>query len=239
MPLSLEKSGVIHCGKNQPNYNYIVHGNRLPVIESMVELGVIRSANGGYDGQCAAVRAKANKISGAIRRVFQLRDPRLLWPAFCSYVLPVLNYCSSAWSPSLIKNIKHIEQVQRRFTKSMPNMRDLTYEERLTKLGALSPADRRMYNDMVLTFKALHGLINCTAEDLGLTVMQTITRGGGIRLVQRVPISRTTAALFSLRVPTAWNKLPLTITSCRSLAGFKHQLMKHLHNNSVLPSSCT
>ena len=49
---------------------------------SFKDLGFVRSHDGGYAGYCQAVAAKARKIVGAVRKIFQLRKPQLLWPAF-------------------------------------------------------------------------------------------------------------------------------------------------------------
>ena len=50
-------------------------------------------------------------------------------------VRPHLEYASPVWSPSLKKHITTIENVQRRATKLVPNIRNLTYTERLKYLG--------------------------------------------------------------------------------------------------------
>ena len=94
MPLSLGKCGVMHCGKNQPCYEYYIRGNPLPIMESFKDLGVLRSGDGSYTAQCEAVSSSASKLAGAIRRLFQIKTPALLWPAFQSYALPTLMYGS-------------------------------------------------------------------------------------------------------------------------------------------------
>ena len=62
---------------------------------------------------------------------------------FHSLVRPILEYASSIWNPYKTKNIEAIENVQRRATKMLPDMKDLTYEERLRKLKLLSLRNRR------------------------------------------------------------------------------------------------
>jgi len=49
-----------------------------------------------------------------------------------------LEYCVQFWSPYLRKDILAFEGVQRRFTRLIPEMRGLTYEERLSRLGLYS-----------------------------------------------------------------------------------------------------
>jgi len=52
-------------------------------------------------------------------RCFKSRDPHLRFRAFCVYVRPLLEYCSSVWCPVYKTDIVKIEAVQRRFTKRL------------------------------------------------------------------------------------------------------------------------
>ena len=72
---------------------------------------------------------------------------------FKSLVRPILEYASSVWNPYKTKDIEAIENVQRRATKMLPDMKDLTYEERLKKLKLPSLRYRRLRGDMIETFK--------------------------------------------------------------------------------------
>ena len=58
--------------------------------------------------------------------------------AFTVYVRPLLQYASYVWSPLLLKDIKHIESVQKRFTKRLVSMADLDYS-----LQACRPRSRK------------------------------------------------------------------------------------------------
>lgn len=230
MPLSTDKCTVLHCGRSQPFNAYFIQSSQMTRVDEMKDLGVVRSSSGHYVGHCQAVVSKASKAAGAIRRAFQLRSPKLLWPAFQAYVTPILMYASAAWHPYLAKDINAIEAVQRRFTKRIHGLENMSYAARLEQLHALSLQRQRMYADMVLTYKATHSLLHCQTSDLGLAVLQSNTRGNGSRLVQRRGKSQATSALFCLRAPSTWNKIPESITSSRSIFVFKRSLRRHLHN---------
>ena len=64
-PLSIKKSSVLHCGRNQPSHAYTLCG--LPTIRmgKILNLGVIRSLSASYKDQCQAVAAKAMTSSAA------------------------------------------------------------------------------------------------------------------------------------------------------------------------------
>ena len=80
---------------------------------------------------------------------FQSRDSGLLMHAFITFVRPILEYCSVAWSPAFKKDIVRIEAVQRRFTKRL-GFSKLSYEERLASLNCESLYSRRVKCDLVM-----------------------------------------------------------------------------------------
>ena len=57
---------------------------------------------------------------------------------------------------------------------------DLYYAERLKELDTLSQERRRQYADMMFVYKALHGLVDCSAGSFGLELKTSRTRGNGI-----------------------------------------------------------
>ena len=117
MPLSVEKSAVVHCGKNQPNFKYTLNNRPISVVNSITDLGVIRSTSSAYTEHCQAAISKASRAAYVIRRAFSSRDRVLLWSAFQFYVVLIIMYCSPVWSPTLKREISAVERVQRRFTK--------------------------------------------------------------------------------------------------------------------------
>ena len=64
----------------------------------------------------------------------------------------------------MIKDIKLIESVQRRFTKRIPGLRSLSYDERLHVLGIPTLEDRRLQHDLVTFFKILNGTISTSLK---------------------------------------------------------------------------
>jgi len=75
-----------------------------------------------------------------------------------SLVRPHLEYCTAAWSPHYCKDKELIERVQRRFTRMIPDLKDLSYEQRLAKTKLWSLEDRRTRADLIEVYKIIHGL---------------------------------------------------------------------------------
>jgi len=59
------------------------------------------------------------------------RDHKILVKAYVTYVRPILEYCSAVWSPHRIDLINKLEDVQRRFTKKLNGLVNLSYDKRL------------------------------------------------------------------------------------------------------------
>ena len=58
------------------------------------------------------------------------------------------------------KDVDMLEKIQRRATKLIPGLRDLTYEERLNECGLTTLETRRLRGDQIEVFKILNGYEN-------------------------------------------------------------------------------
>ena len=85
----------------------------------------------------------ANKLVGIIRRSFMFLDEEIFVPLYKALVHSHFDYAMAVWSPHLTKYINAIEGVQRRATKMIPTLKNLTYPERLKKLKLPTLAYRR------------------------------------------------------------------------------------------------
>ena len=80
--------------------------------------------------------------------------------------------------------------------------------------------------DMIFVYKCLHSLPGCSLADVGLSLVESVTRWNGVRLVQRKG-----GALFSQRAPRTWNALPARVVTATNISSFKHELFKYLFDN--------
>ena len=71
------------------------------------------------------------------------------------YLRSTFEYNSVTWSPMLTKDIVCIEKVQRRFTKRLPGLKNLTYQGRLNHLNLITLELRRLHLDLTMCYKII------------------------------------------------------------------------------------
>ena len=74
--------------------------------------------------------------------------------------------------------------------------------------------------DIIFVYKCLNSLHACSLTDVGLSLVESVTRGNGVRLVQRKG-----GALFSQRAPRTWNALPVRVVTATNISSFKQSFL--------------
>ena len=85
--------------------------------------------------QCRIAASKSNQILGMIRRNITYTVKGFVVPLYKAIVRHNLEYCIHAWRPYLRKDIDMLEKIQRRTTKLITGLRDLSYVDRLKECG--------------------------------------------------------------------------------------------------------
>ena len=79
----------------------------------------------------------------------------MIIPLYKAIVRPHFECRIQAWSPYLRKYIDMLKKIQRRATKLIPGLRDLTFE--LKECGLTTLETRRLLGDQIEVFKILNG----------------------------------------------------------------------------------
>jgi len=87
-----------------------------------------------------------------IHKCFLSKNRNILVKAYITYIRPLLEYAACIWSPYQLDDIAKIESVQRRFTKRLPGLSNISYSDRLAVLGLRSLQLRRLHQDLIYTY---------------------------------------------------------------------------------------
>ena len=116
--------------------------------------GLTFSADMKVSEQCGIAASKGNQILGLIRRTVTYKEKQIIVPLYKAIVGLHLEYCIHAWRPYR-KDIDKLERIQRRTTKIIPELRDLSYESRLLQCALTTLETRRLRGDQIEVFKTL------------------------------------------------------------------------------------
>ena len=103
----------------------------LATTTSEKDLGVYVDTELTFEKHIETVVNRANRMLGLIRRSYTYLDSLSLLKLCTSLVRPTLEYANAAWTPILRRDQILLENVQRRATKLIQELRDRDYEDRL------------------------------------------------------------------------------------------------------------
>ena len=205
-------------------YTYHIGNVALPVVDRVTDLGVTYDNTIKFAPHIDSIVSKAAFRAKSILSCFCSRDPSLLLRAFTTFVRPILEYCCTVWSPVLKYQINKIENVQRRFTKSLSGLCNLSYQDRLHQLGLDTLYCRRIKADLVMCFSMLNNLVCIDSDAFFTRLCDNRTRGHSLKLSKSHIVSVRDGHLFCNRVINTWNALPDSIVSATSVSVFKRKI---------------
>ena len=128
LTLHPNKCTHMEIGKNNVDENqyYTTMNNVTKTTDThdkQKDLGVTFDSKLTFDQHISQVLNKATKMTKIIRRTFQFLDKHTFLPMVRSH----LDYAMAVWHPYKIKHKIALENIQRRATKELPGMRDLSY----------------------------------------------------------------------------------------------------------------
>jgi len=142
MLFNVSKCKVMHVGTMQFEKQCPMNDQKLELITQEKGLGVVISNDLKVSQQCQQAYNRGSRMLGLLHRTIQYKHTDILLHLYKSLVRPHLEYCVPAWSPHYKKDKILIEKVQRRFTKMIPSVKLLPYEDRLKQLNLRSLKDR-------------------------------------------------------------------------------------------------
>ena len=225
MEFNIDKCKIMHIGQNNPKSTYSMDGSNLNETLKEKDLGVLIDFKLDFGSHIKEIECRANRMLGMIRVSFACLNKRMFLNLYMALVRPLLEYCVQVWSPHLRKHINLIEGVQRRATRMVPELRELTYEERLKQLKLTTLEQRRVRGDMIETYKIITRKEKVNPEKNFKMVsdkegprarMNTIFKKRIIKDVRKFS--------FTQRVTNGWNSLTNEIVNAKKTSEFKSLL---------------
>ena len=125
-------------------------------------------------------------------------------------VRPHLEYCIQAWRPYRKKDIDILERIQRRATKMIHKLRNISYEIRLKECGLTTLETRRLRGMKILT------------EMFFSVKEERRTRGHGMTLAKKQ--CRLDIGKFSQKSVNEWNRLSADCVGASNVNIFKNKI---------------
>ena len=237
-----KKCYSITIGKKEDNdYTYCITDNGtkydMTQINDMKDIGVIIDSDLKFEKHINSKIGTANKILGIIRRAFMYLSAEVFIPLYKAMVRSHFDYAMIIWNPHTVKYIESIEGVQRRATKMIPEIKKLSYPERLKYLRLPTMAYRRARGDMIEVYKIIKEIYDSKTTCNILKYRDKIhlsLRGHNYILEHKLLYNPTRVIFFANRVVNNWNSLPEYIVEAGSLNIFENSLDRLWSNQDLL-----
>ena len=219
LPIAYSKCCVFNIGSKTPHHTpCTVDTENIPSVEEVIDLGITLHKSLKFSSHVSVICCRAHRRANLIHKCFYSKDVSSLLSAFTTYVRPILEYCCVVWNSLLVKDINALEAVQRRFTKRIPGMKNLTYYQRLRALGIESLELRRLRADLLFTYKLVFGLLDVNVSEFFTTQFSNKRRGHRYKLylqlanqVSDITVLVTESFVFGIFCQTVLILLLITI----------------------------
>ena len=128
-----EKCKILHLGRNNPRYKYCIGTDDdkivLETTDLEKDLGVHIDPNLDFKNHIKTIVRKASFLCYKILKNFSYRDSSILVPLFKTLIRLILEYGNTVWYNCLKKSKEKIENVQRKITKHIKGLRDISFLE--------------------------------------------------------------------------------------------------------------
>ena len=233
--------GIGYKGENiPPKYNMGQHV--LKVSDCEKDIGVHIDKDLSFGTHISKAINKANRVMWVVRSTYDKLDDKTFNLLFKALVRPHLEYGAPIWSPHLQKYNDLIENVQRRASKKVAGLSELSYPARLKKLNMPTLAYRRVRGDMIQTFKLLRENLKEGGYDRSLPDLLTAEKESRYESKNKgkyhLPILRFNNPLrehsFSVRIRKLWNSLPPQVKMSENIKEFERSLDNHWSNQDLM-----
>lgn len=212
------------------------------------DLGIIMNDQATWKNHVDKVCSQVNQKAGWVLRTFRCRTTSFMKQMWKSLIQGHIDYCSQLWQPLQSGELQRIENLQKIYTKKIPQVRELNYWERLKVLKMNSQQRRFERYRILYIWKVLEGLApNCGIEESNSDRAGRQCSLPKIKAKTRHKIKTLRNQSFQIHGPQLFNTLPKHLGNMKrcSVLEFKEKLDQYLALipdqpiiGNLIPSTC-
>ena len=224
MTLNARKTVVLNFGKTNPIHVY--HINDVPIsnVTQTRDLGIIIDNKLSFEPYILDLCHRATQRSAVLRNSFKFYNRDFALLLYKTFILPMLDYCSSVIIPKTIKLESILESVQKKYTRynilwqnsDIPN-----YHERLKICNLNSIVHRRQIIDVSLLYKLINNDFYLSSDVIHFN---RSNRGHSLKLFKNRFHSKLREHFWYNRSIDIFNSLPQDIVVPYNLMRLKAHL---------------
>ena len=191
------------------------------------DLGVTMQESLKFDHHIDSKVLKANQMLGIISRNFINFDSSIIINLYKTLVRCYFDYAHTVWQPHKLRDIDKLEKVQKRATKLIPQVRNLSYPDRLKTLNLPTLHYRSIRGCLIEIFKLAHDHYDQKCKKKLLSIKNPgPLRRHPLTLEHNRYYNKQRKNFFYNKIINIWNKLPDFIVEAENIPLFKARLDK-------------
>ena len=151
---------------------------------------------------------------------FTYIDADMVRKIITTYIRPTLGYASVVWNPHQQKDINKLERIQRAATRWVPELKDLSYEERVKMLNLPTLEARRKRGAFITLYKCTTGMMEIDNPNF-IPFSDRELRGNNKKIQQKRGDKDVRKYFFPINITEKWNGLPEQIVNAKNINQFK------------------
>ena len=207
---------------------YVVAGSPINFVESHGDLGITIDKSLKFHSY---IKKRVNTVGALTTNLLSstlCREKNFLINVYTTHIRPQLEYGSSLWNLGYVTDLRLLERIQRRWTRTVAGLQDLSYDERLRSLNLFSVKGRLLRADLIYLWKMFNGQCAVAANTIFTPALSRRTRGHQFKIqVEQVRLD-VRKRFFTHRVVNDWNNLSQDTVATSSLSTFKGLLHREL-----------
>ena len=206
---------------------YTISGDPIQFTGAHSDLGVVVDRDLKFHGH---IRKKANICNALTTNLLSstlCREPQFIMSMYTSLIRPQLEYGCTLWNTGYLGDMRTLERIQRRWTRSVAGLENVPYSQRLTTLDLFSVQGRLLRADLILAWKIFNAQCAISPDQVFVRDSSS-NRGHRFKLFLPRANRDLRRRFYTIRVVQPWNSLSAETVNADTLGKFKSLLRRDL-----------